>query len=163
VSAYGGDEEKPEVVALQRYSGVPNPPHTPVEKGLWRRFLETAMPWFAHKWELADRAADARLAKEVADAELTHAQALLTRAQAAQEAMKAISMARAMEAEKLADLPAAPATPEELEAAAQAILAKVAELGWKRGTRIQIGTSLDNEPALPPPAEGAVGGEPGED
>lgn len=145
MSAYDGKEA--EASALQHYHGVPNLPHTPAEKGFWRRFLETAMPWFAHKWDLADRAADARLAKEVADAELTSAQALLTRAQAAQEAMKAISMAQAMEEQKLAVLPVIPATPEEIEAAAEAILNKIAELSWKKGTQIRV-RSMEEEGAV---------------
>ncbi|MBB4634411.1 hypothetical protein [Longimicrobium terrae] len=154
---YDSNEDEP--VPLQRYTGIPNPPRTPAEKGRWQRFLETVLPWFAHKWELADRAADAQLDKLSADAELTRAQARLANAQADQEALKAVGMARDAEAKKIAETPIVPASSEEIAAAARKLAAKLEELAWRYGLRIEIRVDGGEPLALPAAREGEGLGE----
>lgn len=152
MSGFHGEGD--EVTALQRYQGVPNSQHMPSEKGRWRRFLEAAMPWLKHKWELADAAADARLAQEIAKAEQMQAQAELTRVQTAQAALQTIAMARDLEQQKLKSGGMPPLAIEELEGEMAAIAEKIHTLGWKHGTQFnfQVASEAQNaSPAAPLP------------
>jgi hypothetical protein len=154
----GFHDDRDELTAIQRYQGVPNSQHVPLEKGRWRRFLEAAMPWLKHKWELADAAADARLAQEVAKAEQMQAQAELTRVQTAQAALQTIAMARDLEQQKLKSGEMPPLAMEELEVEMAAIAEKIRTLGWKYGTQFnfQVASEVQNASSSAAPLPNAA-------
>jgi hypothetical protein len=127
------------------YRGVPDTPTVPGESSRWRKFLEWAMPWLKHKWDLGDRVISARAAQEVAKAAQEQAKARQMMAEArqaevkvAQDTLRTITMAREMEREKLAGVDLTPATPSELEQEMRDILAKMQTLGWKYGSKFHF-------------------------
>jgi hypothetical protein len=159
-----GYEEVREPTAVAMYSGVPNESHSAAEKGRWRRFLEWAMPWLKQKWEMGEEVLAARLAQEKAKARQMDAEASQAEVKVAQDMLRTIQMARELEQQKLADVPAFQATQAELEEGLRAILAKVAVLRWQHGTRIEFRQSSEDEPKVgadvpSPPGAGAVKGQ----
>jgi hypothetical protein len=132
------EPESSDLAPVTEYRGLPNETQVAGEKGRWRRFLEALLPWLSHKWGLAERLADARVRKEMAEAHILEAKA-------AQEALKTIDMAKRMEAEKLNNIDAIVSEAESpteyaerLRHEMEQIQEKLDTINFRHGTRIEL-------------------------
>ena len=77
---------------IQKYKGRPK--DTTNEKpSVWKRFLNSVVPWLAKKWELGNEFLEAKVEREKNEAEKLKAESNLLKIQAQKEAMEIADLA----------------------------------------------------------------------
>lgn len=152
-----GWSEDQEVVALQRYEGLPNERERPGEKTAWKKFVTWMLPWLRRKRELADEYLEAEvldkkanaLAK-LAEAELKFAEARRTAAETAEIAARLDEMKSKQYTTLSAETEGTGFNLEQLEAVRDELERKLAVLKTLHGGSISVSEEDGAHASLPP-------------
>lgn len=127
---------------IQKYNGFPKE-LTDKEISLWKKFLRSVLPWVTKKWELGNAYLEAKVVKEINEANKIKAETELLQIQAETEARNIIDITNYQEEVAAKEIKAKPLADEEIEANIKEIIEKMKLMYLKYGFKISISLEYD--------------------
>lgn len=127
---------------IQKYQGQPKNA-SPKNISGWKKFLRIVLPWLTKKWELGNAYLEAKVEKEVNEANKIKAETILLQIQAEKEIQGIIDNAGYKDEANAISIDLTPISEKELSEQAQELSEKLKMLYLKFGLRINI--SIEQE------------------